>query len=426
MKDKKHIVVIGGGFAGLSFVKQLYHNRHYSVTVVDKNNYNYFTPLLYQVATSFLEPSSISYPFRKLFRKKDIAFRMAELLKVDTDAQRLYLSDGGTLDYDILVFAAGSRTNFFGNEKLRQTTFSLKGIDDALYMRNELIKTLEKAARETDPAERRRLLTIVIAGGGPTGVEVAGMLAEMRKYILIHDYPELKDATGDIYVIDGSPYLLAPMSDKTHDAAYKALHRLKVKIKLNMHVNGFENDQVLLSDGTSIEAKTLIWAAGVIANTFEGIAPGSIGKGNRMITDAFNRVQGYDNIYAIGDISIQFTDKVYPKGHPQLAQPAIQHGKSLAKNLLRMAKGQEPKPFKYFDRGDMAIIGRQFAVADLFKHKVHLGGFLGLMGWLFIHVVSLVNYNNKIKTLYNWAVAYATRDQALRMIFRSENQENRR
>jgi len=422
---KKHIVVIGGGFAGLNFVKRLSRNRHYTVTVVDKNNYNYFTPLLYQVATSFLEPSSISYPFRRLFRKGKIAFRMATLNQVDAANRKIYLSDGGELAYDILVFAAGSRTNFFGKEELRQRSFSLKGIDDALYMRNELLKTLEKASLEEDPRERERMLTVVIAGGGPTGVEVAGMLAETRKYILLNDYPSLKDAKGNIYVIDGAPNLLAPMSKKTHAAAYKALQKLGVKIKLNTQVTGYDNDRVHLSDGTVIEAKTLIWAAGVVANTFPGIAATSIGKGNRMITDAFNKVQGYEDIYAIGDISVQYTDKLYPLGHPQLAQPAIQQGKTLAKNLLRIAEGKEPVPFKYFDRGDMAIIGRQFAVADLFKHKVHLGGLLGLMSWLFIHVVSLVNYNNKIKTLYNWAVAYTTRDQALRMIFRGGNRENR-
>jgi len=423
--ERKQVVVIGGGFAGLNFVKHLFHNKYYAVTVVDKNNYNYFTPLLYQVATSFLEPSSISYPFRKLFKKKDVSFRMAGLLRVDTTAGKVYLSDGGELHYDVLVFAAGSKTNFFGNDGLRHSTFSLKGIDDALYMRNELIKTLEKAVIEQDPIEKRRLLTIVIAGGGPTGVEVAGMLAEMRKYILGHDYPELKNTPTEIIVVDGASNLLAPMSDKTHKAVYKELEKLGVHIKLNTRVKSYENDQVHLSDGAIIEAKTLIWAAGVIANTFEGIAAQSIGKGGRMITDAFNRVQGYENVYAIGDISIQFTDSAYPDGHPQLAQPAIQHGKALAKNLLRLAKGRPLKPFKYFDRGDMAIIGRQFAVADLFKHKVHLGGLLGLLSWLFIHLVSLVNYNNRIKTLYNWAVAYTTRDQALRMIFRSENRENR-
>jgi NADH dehydrogenase len=416
--DKKQVVVIGGGFAGLNFVKHLYRNRYYTVTVVDKNNYNYFTPLLYQVATSFLEPSNISYPFRKLFRRKDITFRMAALLKVDTAAKKLYLSDGGELPYDVLVFAAGAQTNFFGNESLRQQAFSLKDMDDALYMRNEFIKTMERASLVQDPAERQRLLTVVIAGGGPTGVEIAGMLAEMKKYILANDYPDLKDATVEIYVVDAAPHLLAPMSSKTHAAAYKALEKLGVHVKLHTLVKSFNDNQVHLSDGSIIETKNLIWAAGVIANSFEGIAPASIGKGNRMITDAFNRVQGYSGIYAIGDISIQFTDPLYPNGHPQLAQPAIQQGKTLAKNLLRMAKGKAPKPFKYFDRGDMAIIGRQFAVADLFKHKVHLGGLLGLLGWLFIHVLSLVNYNNKIKTLYNWAVAYSTRDQALRMVFR--------
>jgi NADH dehydrogenase len=422
--NKKHIVVIGGGFAGLNFITHMFKNKYYHVTLVDKNNYNYFTPLLYQVATSFLEPASISYPFRKLLKNKGVSFRMASLNKVDTKEKALYLSDGGTLHYDILVFAAGSKTNFFGNESVRTNAFSLKGIDDALYMRNELIKTVEKAAIETDPRKRQKLLTVVIAGGGPTGVEIAGMLAEMKRYILGNDYPQLLESTTEIHIIDGSPYLLAPMSEKSHVSAYKALADQGVLIKLNTHVNLYENGEAHLSDGSIIEAGTLIWAAGVIANLFEGIAEESIGKGRRMLTDAFNLVNGYKDIYAIGDISLQVGDPAYPNGHPQLAQPAIQQGKSLAKNLNRAAKDQPMKPFIYFDRGDMAIIGRRVAMADLFKHKLHLGGFLGLMGWLFIHLISLVNYNNKIKTLYNWAIAYLTHDQALRMIFRSENREN--
>ena len=422
---RKRIVVIGGGFAGLNLARQLYNNKFYDVTLIDKNNYNYFTPLLYQVATSFLEPSSISYPFRKLFKEKDINFRMTAVLDVDTSENILHLSDGSELGYDFLIFAAGSKTNFFGNESIQQNAFSLKGIDDALFIRNELIKTLEKASLEKDPVERQKLLTIVIAGGGPTGVEVAGMLAEMKKYILGMDYPELKMDKARIYVIDGAPFLLAPMSDKTHEAAYEALDSMGVYVKLNTQVTSFENDKVHLSTGEVIKAKTLLWAAGVISHTFEGIDKTSLGKGNRMITDAYNRVQGYNNVYAIGDISIQFTDTVYPAGHPQLAQPAIQQGKRLAKNLIAMAQGKPMTPFKYFDRGDMAIIGRRFAYADLFKHKFHLGGFLGLLSWLFIHLISLVNYDNMLRTLYSWTISYLTCDQSLRMIFRSENRENR-
>lgn len=422
---RKHIIVIGGGFAGLNFITHLFKNKYYDITLVDKNNYNYFTPLLYQVATSFLSPSSISYPFRKLFKNKNIAFRMATLTSVDPSQNKINLNDGGELHYDILVFAAGSKTNFFGNEGIRANTLSLKGIDDALFMRNELIKIMEKASIEKDPDKRRRLLTIVIAGGGPTGVEVAGMLAEMRLYIYARDYPELKDYPCEIYIIDGSPYLLAPMSEKTHQAAYKALDELDVHIRLNTHVVLFENEKVHLSDGEVIESKTLIWSAGVIANTFEGIAETSIGKGRRMITNGYSQVLGYENIYAIGDIGIQLSDSDYPEGHPQLAQPAIQQGKTLAKNLLRVAGGQQMRPFKYFDRGEMAIIGRKVAVADLFKHKLHFGGLLGLLSWLFIHLMSLVSGNNKIKTFYNWAFAYLTSDQTLRMIFRSESRENR-
>jgi NADH dehydrogenase len=423
IKTMEKIIIIGGGFAGLNFAQQLFKNKFYEVTLVDKNNYNYFTPLLYQVATSFLDPSSISYPFRKLFRNKGIQFRMAALEKVDPVKKTVYLQDG-ELSYDHLVFAAGAKTNFFGNESVRKNAISLKGIDDALYMRNELIKTMEKAAIEKDLVERKKLMTMVVAGGGPTGVEVAGMMAEMRKYILVKDYPELKKAEGDIYIVDGHPFLLAPMSDKTHEETYKALSELGVKIKLSSHVTSFENDQIKFSDNEIIAAKTLIWAAGITAHTFEGIPESSLGAGKRMITDEYNRVKGLDNIYAIGDISIQETDPVYPKGHPQLAQVAIQQGRRLAKNLLAMAKGHSLKPFKYFDRGDMAIVGRHHAVADLFKNKVHLSGFLGLASWLFIHLISLVNYNNKVKTLYHWAVAFTTRDQALRMIFRSGNRGN--
>ena len=422
---KKSIVVIGGGFAGLNLARQLYNNKFYDVTLIDKNNYNYFTPLLYQVATSFLEPSSISYPFRKLFKGKEINFRMAAVLDVHTSENILHLSDGSELGYDFLVFAAGSKTNFFGNESIQQNAFSLKGIDDALFIRNELIKTLEKASLEKDPVERQKLLTIVIAGGGPTGVEVAGMLAEMKKYILGMDYPELKMDEARIYVIDGASFLLAPMSDKTHEAAYEALDSMGVHVKLNTQVTSFEDDKVYLSSGEVIQAKTLLWAAGVISHTFEGIDKTSLGKGKRMITDAYNCVQGYNNVFAIGDISIQFTDTAYPAGHPQLAQPAIQQGKRLAKNMITMAQGKPLTPFKYFDRGDMAIIGRRFAYADLFKHKFHLGGFLGLLSWLFIHLISLVNYDNMLRTLYSWTISYLTCDQSLRMIFRSENRENR-
>ena len=421
---KQRIIIIGGGFAGLNLAKKLFNNRYYEVILVDRNNYNYFTPLLYQVATSFLDPSSISYPFRKLFRKKGIHFRMAALVKVDTAENKVYLSDGAALDYDYLVFAAGTRTNFFGSQDIQRHSFSLKGIDDALYFRNEMAKLLERVAQEKDGEVKRKLLTIVVAGGGPTGVEMAGMLAEMKTYMLQKDYPEIDRNLVQIYVIDAAPFLLAPMSDKSHAEAYKTLEGLGVHIRLNTQVKQYEDDRVHLSDGSTIDTKTLIWAAGVTARTFDGVSQQALGKGNRMITDAFSKVTGYDNVFAIGDISIQFTDKAYPAGHPQLAQPAIQQGAALAKNLLLMARGKPMKPFSYFDRGDMAIIGRKTAVADLFKHKLHIGGFLGILSWLFIHLVSLVNYNNKIKTLYNWTVAYLTNDQVLRMVFRSENREN--
>lgn len=416
--EKNHIVVIGGGFAGLNFVKKLFDNPFFRITVVDKNNYNYFTPLLYQVATSFLEPASISYPFRKLFKRK-AGFIMASLLRVDTKSNIAYLSNGSELHYNYLVFAAGSKPNFFGNEVFRQKALVLKQIDDALEMRNAIVRSLENASIEEDVMERQKWLTVVIAGGGPTGVELAGMLAEMKEHIAL-EYPEMKDVLPEVYLVDPAPNLLGPMSDKSHRAAKDVLTKSGVHIKLNTHIVSYENDSIYLSDGDVIDAKTMIWAAGVIANTFEGISGDSLGKGNRMITDEFNKVIGYDNVFAIGDISIQHGDKAYPVGHPQLAQPAIQQGKTLARNIAAIQWGHAMKPFRYFDRGDMAIIGRKYAVADLFKNKIHIGGIPGLLAWLFIHLISLVNYNNKFKTLYSWTIAYLTSDQSLRMIFRTE------
>lgn len=420
---KPGVIVVGGGFSGLNFIRNLPANT-FDVTLVDKNNFNYFTPLLYQVATGFLEPSNISHPLRKLVNAKGFSFRQGELSSIDSANHSIKLSDGDELQYDHLVIAAGTKTNFFGNTGMRERAFELKEMADALAMRNAFIRVLEKASVEPDAETRKRLMTIVIAGGGPTGVEVAGMLAEMNERIVGSDYPELNGERLVIHIIDGAPYLLAPMSGKSQQAAFDILTRLGVHVHLNELVTLYEDETVYLSSGKWIDASTVIWSAGVVAHSFKGLRPEAVGKGGRLQTDAFNKVVGHDNIYAIGDISIQFTDPVYPNGHPQLAQPAIQQGKTLARNLNALAKGKTLKAFKYFDRGDMAIIGKSYAVADLFKHKLHLGGLLGLLAWLFVHVTSLVNYNNKVKTLYNWAIAYLTSNPSLRMSFQAKNKHH--
>lgn len=420
---KSRVIVVGGGFAGLNFIRNLPAST-FDVTLVDKNNFNYFTPLLYQVATGFLEPSNISYPLRKLVNAKGFNFRQGELSSIDSDNHSIKLTDGDELQYDHLVIAAGTKPNFFGNAGMHERAFELKEMADALAMRNAFIRILEKASVEPDPETRKRLLTIVIAGGGPTGVEVAGMLAEMNQRIVGADYPELNGERLTIHVVDGAPYLLAPMSGKSQQAAFDILTNLGVHVHLNELVTVYEDETVYLSSGKWIDASTLIWSAGVVAQSFKGLHPDAVGKGGRLHTDAFNKVIGRDHIYAIGDISIQFTDPEYPNGHPQLAQPAIQQGKALARNLTALAKGKTQKPFRYFDRGDMAIIGKSYAVADLFKHKLHLGGLVGLLAWLLIHVISLVNYNNKVKTLYNWAIAYVTSNPSLRMSFHAKNKHH--
>jgi NADH dehydrogenase len=414
------IVIIGGGFAGVNLAKELVNQKDIEVTLVDKNNYNFFAPLIYQVATAYLEPSSISYPFRKLFAgKKNLQFRLGELLRVIPDENKIILNNG-ELNYDHLVFATGAETNYFGMENVKKNAIPMKTLNDAIEMRNTLLKNLEKAAICKDIRKRRKLLTIVVAGGGPTGVEVSGMLAEMRKSILLKEYPELSTAASQVYLVDGGDALLAPMSKQSQEDTLEAVTKLGVVVKLNATVTDYVDDIVHFANGETIHTKNLIWAAGISAREFEGIPKESYGRGKRMLTDAFNKVNATDNIYAIGDTCIQLTDVDFPQGHPQVAQVAIQQGINLAGNLKLMHENKSLKSFKYNDKGSMAIIGRNKAVVDLPKPKLHFNGFFAWMIWLFVHLISLITYRNRINTFFNWMIAYFSKDQSLRMIIRPE------
>lgn len=415
---KKEIVIIGGGFGGINLAKHLAHENNFHVTLVDVNNYNFFPPLLYQVATGFLEVSNISYPFRKLFQgRKNINFRLGELQKIIPQENKVLLSTG-ELTYDYLVLATGTQSNFFGNENVQKNAIPMKTLDDALEMRNTLLLRTEQATITTDPEERKKLSTIVIAGGGPTGVEIAGMLSEMRKNILEKDYPELDEERVKIYLVDGGPALLGPMSEEAQQYAKESLEKMGVEIKLNTLVKDYVNDTVIFADGATIQTKLLFWTAGVTSKVFDGIPQESYGKGRRLLVDEYNKVQGLQNIYAIGDTCLQTTDKAWPQGHPQLAQVAIQQGKNLAKNFKALSEGTSLKPFSYYDKGSMAIIGRSKAAADIPKPELHIKGFIAWAMWLFVHLFSLINYRNRIQTMYNWTVSYFTKDQSLRMIIR--------
>lgn len=416
----KHIVIIGGGFAGVNLARKLLKSQSYFVTLVDKNDYNFFPPLLYQLGTGFLDTSSICYPFRKLFRyQKNFQFRMGELQRIDAATHTCYLNNG-ELQYDYLVIAAGAETNYFGNKNIQEHAIPMKTVNDALNMRNVLLQRAEEASHCTDLEERKKLTTVVIAGGGATGVEIAGMLAELLKYNLKKDFPELVGKRGDIHIVNGGGALLEPMSEQSQKDVFKTLDDLGVKIWLNTRVKDFADDKVIFSDGNFISTKNLIWAAGITARVFEGIPKEALGRGNRINADSYNKIIGVDDIYVLGDICIQTHEEKFAGGHPQVAQTAIQQAQNLAKNFIAMHNRSPLKPFHYIDKGSMAIVGKFMAVADLEKPKLHFRGFIALNIWLFIHVMSLINYRNRLKTLYNWAVAYFTNDHSLRMIIRPE------
>ena len=417
MENKKHVVIVGGGFAGLQLMKGLDRSDKYKITLVDINNYNFFPPLLYQLAAGFMEPSSISYPFRRLLRQhKNARFRMGVLKEVVPAQNKVILSNGG-LGYDILVMATGAESNFFGNKNVEEKAMPMKTVGDALMLRNLVYTRLERATRTEDKEVRRKLLSFAIAGAGPTGVELSGIFAEMKQNIMKKDYPELSQSDlGDIYLIDGQKTVLAPMSKKAQEYTEKALLKKGVKLKMGVFVKDFVNDEVVLSDGTILEARNLIWAAGVSAKTFKGIDDKEyLGRGKRMKTDAYNKMEGFDNIYAIGDSCIMTADPNYPEGHPQLAQVAIQQADNLAANMNN--DFQKPKPFSYVDKGSMAIIGRNEAVADLPKN-IFIKGFWAWAIWAFIHIMSLVNFRNKMRAFYNWVGYYISKDQSYRMVLK--------
>ena len=369
-----------------------------------------------------MEPSAISYPYRKILRgKKNVRFRLGVLQKVVAETNKIIL-DNGELAYDTLIMATGTETNFFGNKNIEKYSLPMKTISDALSLRNVIFTRLDRATRLTDNEQRKKLLTFVIAGAGPTGVELSGIFAEMRAHILQKDYPELdKSDLGDIYLLDGQDAVLAAMSAKSQRYTYKKLQELGVKIKLNTFVTDFVEETVHLSDGKSIAAKNLIWAAGVAAKTFEGFEEGSFGRGKRLLTNVFNLVDGYDNIYALGDCALITGDKDYPEGHPQLAQPALQQAKNLAKNLTIAHKSW--KPFVYKNKGSLAIIGRNKAVLDPPKERFFVKGFVAWLIWIFVHIMGLVNFKNKVRTLYNWVGYYVYKDQYFRMIIKPRERE---
>ena len=416
----KKVVIVGGGFAGVNIVKKLWKDKRFHVTMVDQDNYHFFPPLLYQVATAFIEPSNISYPFRRMFTEKNnVRFHYGMLLKVDAEKNTIETTTG-SLDYDYLVLALGTETNFFGMENVKQHSLSMKSVEDAINLRNHLLLNMEKAVITDDPAEREKLLTIVIAGGGPSGVEIAGMLAEMGQTIVAKEYPEIKRGNSRIHLVDASSHLLGPMSKKAQDAAFKVLSELGVQIKLNKTVKDYQDGNVIMADGETIASHSLIWTSGVIAREVPGISPDKIGHGRRILVDAYNKVKNSNNIFAIGDICLQTTDKNYPKGHPQLAQVAIQQGRLLGENMRRMESNETLKPFSYNNKGSMAIISKYEAVADL--PKVSFTGFFAWLIWLFVHIIPLVGFRNKVKLAFSWFWSFITNNPTLRLIIRPKKQ----
>lgn len=417
--DKPRVVVVGMGFGGLTFARELSRRRDVQVVLIDKNNFHQFQPLFYQVATAGLEPSSISFPLRKAFQScKNVHIRITEVTKVSPQTSTI-MTGLGELGYDHLVLALGADTNYFGNQTFKNTAWPMKSVGEALALRNRLLENFEKALVAQTDDERLGLLNVVVVGGGPTGVELSGTLAEMRSHILPRDYPELDFTAMQVYLVESGGELLGPMSKNAQEKSKQYLDELGVNVILNTKVVDYDGKHVVLSDGRRLRTDNFVWAAGVKANFLDGLVPPEgLARGGRLKVDRFNRVEGFQNVYALGDVAAMAEGEAYPDGHPQLAQPAIQQGKLLAKNLVRQFRGIPMKEFGYRDLGSMATVGRNLAVVDLPFFK--FGGFFAWLTWMFVHLFSIVGVKNRLLIFINWFWNYATYDQSLRLIIRSK------
>ncbi len=412
--EKKRVVVVGAGFGGLKVANKL-NPEYFEIVLLDKNNYHQFQPLLYQVAIAGLEPSSIAYPIRKNFQKKsNVYFRMCEVTQVLPESNIVVTSEG-SVEYDYLVLATGCDTNFFGNQSLKTSTIPLKSVSEALYARNRILQSFEEASLTDDKEILKKLLTFVVVGGGATGVELAGALADMRNRVLPKDYPELNFSEMQIHVVDASPRLLLAMSEQASAEAAKELTRRGVVLHQDVFVATYENGVVTISDGTRIITDNVLWVAGITGNRIEGIASDYYTRGNRLIVDRFCRVNNFENIFAIGDIAYMETE-THPKGLPQIAQGALQMATLLAKNLELKESGKKQAPFQYKDKGSLATIGRNAAVADL--GKLRFGGAPAWWLWLVVHLFTIVGVKNKVLVFLDWAWSYFTYDVSLRLLIR--------
>lgn len=410
---KPRVIIIGGGFGGLEVAKGLINSRTQTV-LFDKYNHHTFQPLLYQVATSALETSSIVFPFRKRFAKApDFYFRLGEVNKIRPESNCIETSIG-SIKYDYLVIATGAETNFYGLQDVEKNSHPMKTIIDAIKLRNIIIKNFEVALLLEDEEAMNSYMDYVIVGGGPTGVELAGAISELKRHVFPRDYPELDVRKMDIHLVEATPRLLNGMSDIAGEKALQYLQEMGVHVHLNSAVKSYDGYHVVFSGGQTLVSKTLIWAAGVKGNPVPGLTAESMGRSSRIKVDAFNRVKGYENIFAIGDAALMEGDPGFPNGHPMMAPPAMQQGDLLAANIGRLIHNKPLKPFRYNDKGAMATVGRNKAVVDL--GKVHLQGFFAWFIWMFVHLLSLIGFRNKVFVFINWFVSYFSYDKSNRLI----------
>lgn len=414
--QKKRVVIVGGGLGGLRLAEDLYGSGM-QVVLIDKNNFHQFPPLIYQIASAGIDPSSISFPFRQIFRKrKDFYFRMAEARMVDTEKKILQTSIG-KIDYDYLVLAAGATTNFFGNKNIEEWAIPMKTVPEAMGLRNALLSNLERALTCATEEERQELLNVVIVGGGATGVEIAGALAEMRRYVIPYDYPDMDSSLMHIYLIEAGDRLLAGLSQESSQKAYEFLKSMGVDIQFGKMVTDYRDHKVIMKDGTEIPTRTFLWVSGIRANAMPGIDESHMGRGFRFKVDEYNRIPGVDDVFAIGDQCLQTSDAAYPNGHPQVAQVAIQQAKNLAKNLKRINQGADSSTltaFRYKNLGSMATIGRNKAVVEIGKFRSQ--GFFAWVLWLVVHLRSILGVKNKMMVLLNWLWKYVSYNDSIRMI----------